>query len=362
MPMNRRFKRITIGLVALCVLAFGVIAYSFLQIRSTIHNSYAVWWVADMVVEHMEANSGEWPANWSDLRDDYETCVSRSGRPWRFEELRSRVEVDWSADPQSLLADSAGSDTASFRVIWLRDGTESHWAHAEPNQIILEYLRSRTTADHETPSDNSQSGIPASDDGDSLRPSATRTGTTIILAPSGASFSIPADWVEWHDQFRNNFHLTHEQLDAVEHVQGEWDTEYAGICNAIFPFDRCCAHVGREGWGRDSVSFADLQLRVYELPDDVAAIRARIENEGSREVEAITGAPVDLQHDETGLWTRSVFTYDRFYIDYGATAHVEIRVRRFEDRTIAFVFMYTDYQSQADLIESILDSFRWQAT
>src|SRR5262249_25231963 len=56
------------------------------------------------------------------------------------------------------------------------------------------------------------------------RPSATRDGRTITLKPTGASFKVPKDWVEWYDEFKNNFHLTHKQLDAVAKGAGEWDT------------------------------------------------------------------------------------------------------------------------------------------
>ncbi len=98
-----------------------------------------------MVVEHLDANDGEWPKNWNALRDDYQTCVKRSGRPWEFEQLRTRVAVDWDANPKKLINDSDASDIAAFRVIWLRDGTNSYWEGYEPNQIILRYLRSLPT-------------------------------------------------------------------------------------------------------------------------------------------------------------------------------------------------------------------------
>jgi hypothetical protein len=37
--------------------------------------------------------------------------------------------------------------------------------------------------------------------GPASRPFALRAGTTIRLQPSGANFSIPQDWLEWHEQF-----------------------------------------------------------------------------------------------------------------------------------------------------------------
>ena len=111
------------------------------ELNEIIRNSYAVWWVADMVIEHQLANEGAWPRNWDDLRDDYQTCVKRSGQPWTFEELRSRVIVDWNADPSALAKSAKTTDHPEFRVIWLRDGTNAHWESHEPNHIIYDYLR-----------------------------------------------------------------------------------------------------------------------------------------------------------------------------------------------------------------------------
>lgn len=106
----------------------------------------------------------------------------------------------------------------------------------------------------------------------SLRPSASRQSAVITLHPSGAAFHIPDDWVEWHSEFDNNLHLTIPELEAVARGAGEWDTEYASLCNAIFPFDCCAAHVGGEGWGSQGGSFGDLQVRVYDMHESPEAL------------------------------------------------------------------------------------------
>jgi hypothetical protein len=140
--MRKHKLKIAAGVLVALLLGGG---YWLFRLKESIHNSYAVWWVADMVVEHLQANSGKWPEGWEDLRDDYQTCVKRSGQPWTFEELSQRVIIDWHADPQQLLLASQGLDRPAFRVISLRDGTTSHWGTLEPNRIILEYLRSPKT-------------------------------------------------------------------------------------------------------------------------------------------------------------------------------------------------------------------------
>ena len=89
-----RFRIRTLLIVAalVAVVAFGV--GTVIGTMNTIRNAYAVWWVGDMVVEHLDANNNQWPQSWEDLADDYDTCVANAGAsPWQFEELKSRVRV-----------------------------------------------------------------------------------------------------------------------------------------------------------------------------------------------------------------------------------------------------------------------------
>lgn len=138
-----KWVRYILAGVVLAVVAagiwFGVVLHRVTS--STVPNSYAVWWVADLVILHMEANEGAWPTGWDDLQDDYVTATETSGEPWTFESLQERVQVDWDADPDVLARATPSDDEPPFRVIWLRDGGGEHWAGQEPNQMILEYLQ-----------------------------------------------------------------------------------------------------------------------------------------------------------------------------------------------------------------------------
>jgi hypothetical protein len=121
------------SVLALCVSAV-------IGVSNTIHNAYSAWWVADMVVEHMDANDNKWPKGWDDLLDDYRTCVANTGaQPWEFEELKKRVEIDWNANPHDLVSQQSNGKP-KFVAIWLKGGFSSNWAGAEPNQIVLDYL------------------------------------------------------------------------------------------------------------------------------------------------------------------------------------------------------------------------------
>ena len=141
-----RMNRTHIGCLGAIVLALvlvgGGIWWAYHISISAIRNSYAVWWVADIVVVHMQQNDGAWPRGWEDLRKPYQTRIERTrDQAWTFEELRGRVEIDWAADPTKLAQATPVKDKPPFRVIWLRDGSSVYWQGKEPNRMILAYLK-----------------------------------------------------------------------------------------------------------------------------------------------------------------------------------------------------------------------------
>lgn len=193
------------------------------------------------------------------------------------------------------------------------------------------------------------------------RPFAAREGVTITVRPSGASFDIPAEWVKWHDDFSNNLHLTRTQLDAVARCSGEWDTEFGSVCNAALPFDRCCLHIGSEGWGEEAVGFSDLQLRLYDMDGTPEAIELTINGAGAEDIKRFTGKDPAVKQDSEASWRRTVLSFERVYGDYGGTGHLDFRLRQLRGRTFVWVFMYTPYHSQEQTIRAILGSFKLPA-
>lgn len=152
------WKKIVLVLVLLLVGVVGYVAYTVHRtVTKHIPNSYAVEWVAGMVIGHMEANDGVWPDGWDALRDDYAAAVEGSGKPWTFDELRTRVAVDWDADPERLLATASEDNDIPFKVIWLTDGSSAHWAGWEPNRMILDFLQ-----EHRSSESEEQTGLPDS--------------------------------------------------------------------------------------------------------------------------------------------------------------------------------------------------------
>ena len=58
---------------------------------------------------------------------------------------------------------------------------------------------------------------------------ASLSGNNLILAPSGITIHVPKDWLEWKEEFHNNFHLNSSDMPKVCHGIGEWDTELSLI-------------------------------------------------------------------------------------------------------------------------------------
>jgi hypothetical protein len=167
----------------------------------------------------------------------------------------------------------------------------------------------------------------------------------------------------------------------------DWDPEYAIVVNAVLPFERCALHAGGEGWGREGVSYADLQMRVYVLDEVLEKVEAKVGAVGVQAVRTLftprrviqrgRGGPrgdgrpelpenpdqppknmkVPVERSDEDGWRRVALSYDLHYADYGAAASVDFRLRRMSDRTVAVVFMHTNFNNQAPTIRAILGSF-----
>lgn len=180
-------------------------------------------------------------------------------------------------------------------------------------------------------------------------------GNSIVAADEGISFDIPAAWPKWYKENETypNLHLSPAQLNLVKDAEGEWDKEFAIYTNYLLPFEKCIAHAGSEGWGSNSISFADLQLRAYIFDSSSFEITTRQLDSLALLIKGVTPA-YTIQEDRS--WKRLLINYMRSYSDYRATATIDIRIKLFGDKTIVFVFMYTDHTNHTNEIKLILNS------
>lgn len=156
--MTRRKRNMVLITVAVLLAVIGFVVWLGYQMMQVPRNAYAVWWTADLVIEHMEKHGGAWPRSWEELRatsdQAYKGTVSTNDgyiiaefRPRdTIEDLQRRVEIDWKADPKALVKAEFKEKGSPFRVIWLRNGEATHYAGREPNGMILGYLKSKESA------------------------------------------------------------------------------------------------------------------------------------------------------------------------------------------------------------------------
>jgi hypothetical protein len=152
--MTHRKRNIIVIVVTVLLAAVGFIIWFGYQVFQVPRDAYAVWWTADLVIEHMQKHGGAWPRSWDELRatsdQAYKGTVStnRDGtmiaefRPRdTIDELKQRVEIDWKADPRALAKAEFKERRPPFRVIWLRNGKTTHYSGKEPNDMVLDYLK-----------------------------------------------------------------------------------------------------------------------------------------------------------------------------------------------------------------------------
>jgi hypothetical protein len=136
-------RRAVVGVLVALVGGAAWFGYSLWRYAYvTVPNAYAVWNTAGHINDFMDAHGGAWPRNWDDFRDTYEGSRRFTADHW--DDLKRRVEVDWSANPIVLAeAPEPSGDRPPFRVVWLKDGSDAHFT--EPNRLIWNHLRQRRT-------------------------------------------------------------------------------------------------------------------------------------------------------------------------------------------------------------------------
>lgn len=186
---------------------------------------------------------------------------------------------------------------------------------------------------------------------------ATRDDRTIYLHPSGVSFEIPQDWIDWNAEFHDNLHLTHQELRKVRLGAGEWDSEYGDVANSALPFEDCAAHVGGEGWGKQGVSFGDLQLRAYVTDLSSEEVLKRISGPAFATAKRVSsdtfGEPAQLHFSQEGQWQTAVVWYGLFYGDYGGWAKVEFYIRQAGRYRLVMVFMGSVDKEKREILDSL---------
>lgn len=182
-------------------------------------------------------------------------------------------------------------------------------------------------------------------------------GRTATIEPLGATLELPQRWLDWHAKFHNSIHRTRAELDAVRTATGDWDAEYAQVLEAALPFTACVFQGGGDGWGRQSNSYLDVQMRVYLPEMTPQQVRERVTTAGLVAAREFSDQAAARQA-EFGDWQRTTLSYPLSYGDYGGTAAIDVFARSVAKQTIVLVFMhYADENHGEDEIQAIVRSF-----
>ena len=134
---------ILLSILGLLLLGVGWFGYSMYRYGTvTVPNAYAQWAAAELVCFHMHTNNGAWPKSWEDLQVAWERHEGRFHCE-SVDQVKKLIDIDWEADPAILAQAQDGRENPPFRVIRRRDGGKSHWQGAEPNQLVLDYLKGK---------------------------------------------------------------------------------------------------------------------------------------------------------------------------------------------------------------------------
>ena len=130
------------GCLALILIVLGLAGGAVWIVNRALRvseNAYAVWNVADWVIDHMETHNGQWPCDWNDLQAAYQRKNSGDVSE-AMAHYKALVEVDFNADPKELARVQYDDNQREppFQVI--RHRRQPHAYYTEPNRLIWLYL------------------------------------------------------------------------------------------------------------------------------------------------------------------------------------------------------------------------------
>ena len=137
--MRYSLRTFLIATALVAVVLVGAV-WAFRAYHYGIDDGYAQRGAAEMVMDYMDDNAGEWPPNWEALRPQFDNGDSRVGG-WSFEKYKSRIWIDFDADPVELRRQSLESNKPTFSVIGATHYT-GVYVGDDPNTMLWNYFRS----------------------------------------------------------------------------------------------------------------------------------------------------------------------------------------------------------------------------
>lgn len=113
-------------------------------VLETPNDAYAMWAAGDVLLRYMRDTDCGWPRTWDELADHHAKSGAGTTMIGPFSEMQNRIHIDFTFDPKAALESIDSSDvTPTFRVVQLKNGSDTHWSGREPNQGIFDFLKAR---------------------------------------------------------------------------------------------------------------------------------------------------------------------------------------------------------------------------
>jgi hypothetical protein len=131
--MRYRFRTLLILLVIGAVVTLVVgITVALREQGEMVRDAYCLDWASVAIVQYLDDNESRYPSDWNDLKPAFAKATAHD-QSFSFEEVQSRVIVDFTVDPST-----PKSSTAPF--LRPRSGRDVRWGSPDPDQRIRDRL------------------------------------------------------------------------------------------------------------------------------------------------------------------------------------------------------------------------------
>lgn len=179
----------------------------------------------------------------------------------------------------------------------------------------------------------------------------------LVVEPVGVSFTIPPSWLVGNTPLggegcdpqspRARRVITHPaDLRRLSGPPDNYaDDVYSALADAAFPVEAMVAHLGARGWRECDNTVSDLQMRVYVTTSPIHAISEHLRQ--IRITPKFRGytVPVLAKTRQWAGWQVETFDWQYNCGDCLEFERFEVYSKRFEDRTVSLVFMYSPLEA-----------------
>ena len=145
--MKRRpVLRVAVVVTIAVIIGGGFYAWRLFDLATAgMADSYAAMQTGYRLADHLAEHEGTWPSGWDALGVEVIRDLERS-----FPDVRDRVRVRWTVDPE-LLRSARSLDQPPFPLVWLDSGAPAGpTEHHNANRVILQVLEDLREQDHPT--------------------------------------------------------------------------------------------------------------------------------------------------------------------------------------------------------------------